>query len=136
MSRPIPVGHEPPPLASPTTSTETVRRPSRPPTTRQTERFEVINTFVDATLRQLRGSEIAVWLILWRDTYQNVARVSQDWIAVRAGVNRRTVRRALKSLQSHGVVEVLEVGGLSRGPSRYRVYGLNLAPAGTTPTEA
>src|SRR5262245_10511858 len=57
-------------------------------------RFPVLNAFVDVTMRRLTGSEVAVWLILFRDTKADTgtSRTGQQDIARRAGVNARTVR--------------------------------------------
>jgi hypothetical protein len=88
------------------------------------ERFAVLNTFTDFTLADLNRAEIAVWLVLYRDTRDGTARTSYDDIARRAGCNRRNVGRALRRLQALGVLRVVYQGGLGRGPSRYRVRGL------------
>jgi hypothetical protein len=85
------------------------------------QRFGMINAFVDVTLAELSRNEIAVWLILWRDARNGVARTSQADLARRAGVADRTVRRALTTLQQRGLVGVSSRGGLGRGPSSYRL---------------
>ena len=64
---------------------------------------------------------MAVWLVLYRDTCNGTARTSQADAAHRAGVNERTVRRAIKGLVKKGLLVVEKQGGLNRGPSRYRV---------------
>jgi hypothetical protein len=88
-------------------------------------RFGVLNAFADATLATLGRAEIAVWLLLWRDTKPNgLARTSQADLARRAGVNPRTVRRALAALQRAGLVTVVHRGGLPARVSAYRVNAL------------
>ena len=87
-------------------------------------RFEVLNGFVDFTLADLRRNEIIVWLILYRDSRDGVAKTSQADIARRAGVSDRTVRRALKHLESRGLLKVVHRGGLNRGCSSYRIAAL------------
>jgi DNA-binding transcriptional ArsR family regulator len=124
------VGEEPPPMEEPKTA---------PPVTGQHrhqdrqggrakgkrgERFVVLNAFVDFTLADLSRAEIAVWLILFRDTRDGTARTGYDDLARRAGLNRRNVGRALRSLERRGLVQVVHRGGLRRGASRYRVRGL------------
>jgi hypothetical protein len=88
------------------------------------QRFKVVNTFVDFTLRTLRRNEIAVWLILWRDTRDGIAQTSQADIARRAGVSRRTVIRVVKQLCRKRLVRIVRAGGMNRGESTYRVLPL------------
>jgi DNA-binding MarR family transcriptional regulator len=93
------------------------------------ERFKVLNAFADFTLAGLDRAEIAVWLVLWRDTKPDgLARTSQADLARRAGVTDRTVRRAITSLLDAGLLRVVHRGGLRRGVSVYRVLPLP-APA-------
>jgi hypothetical protein len=119
------VGEEPPPLESDKETT-----PQHPKGTSTTKgkaghRFQVINAFADHTLAVLNRAEMAVWVLLWRDTRPNgLARASQADLARRAGVNARTVKRAISSLQKSGLVTVVRRGGLFRGPSTYRVNPL------------
>lgn len=85
-------------------------------------RFEEINAFVDFTIRGLNRTEIAMWLMLWRDTKPDgLAKTSQSDLARRAGANERTVRRAIRRLTALGLLRVVHAGGLQRGPSHYRV---------------
>jgi Helix-turn-helix domain len=85
-------------------------------------RFATINAFTDATLGQLCRAEIAVWLILWRDTQPNgLARTSQADLARRAGCNVSTVKRALRRLGRARLVVVVRRGRIGKGPSTYRV---------------
>ena len=86
-------------------------------------RFEVVNTFADFSMAKLSRAEIAVWLLLWRDTKKNgLARTSQADLSRRAGVNERTARQAVSSLADVGLLTVVRRGGLLRGPSSYRVH--------------
>jgi hypothetical protein len=119
---PIPVGQEPPPLRSadpaPARSTKAGKQSSR-------GRFQAINAFLDATLAGLDRGELAVWLLLWRDTKPDgLARTSQADLARRAGCNPRTIRRALTALEAAGLVWIVRQGGLHRGVSVYRVKPL------------
>ena len=52
-----------------------------------------------APARNLTRAEIAVWLILYRDTREGTARTSYDELARRAGLNRRNVGRAVRRLE-------------------------------------
>ncbi len=88
------------------------------------ERFAVLNAFVDFALAGLNRREIAVWLVLYRDTREGTARTSYDDLARRAGLNRRNVGRALRRLELLKLLNVVHRGGLGRGVSRYRVRGL------------
>jgi predicted transcriptional regulator len=123
------VGEEPPPLEAPSS----VRRKEPPergkpkPKAGSTkkkagERFKVLNTFVDFALVGLSRADIAVWLVLYRDTKDDTARTSYDDIARRSGCNRRTVGRALRRLEKCGLLKIVRRGGLRQGPSSYRVY--------------
>ena len=92
------------------------------------ERFAVLNAFADCALADLTGAEAKVWLILFRDVKAatGTARTGQADIARRAGLEPRTVRRALTSLEAKGMVHVVHRGRLNAGPSVYRVH-----PTGT-----
>lgn len=88
------------------------------------DRFGILNAFVDCSLAELSRSEIAVWLVLYRDTRDGTARTSQENIAKRSGTSVRHVRKALASLTAAGLLTVVFQGGLNRGPSRFRVNPL------------
>jgi DNA-binding transcriptional ArsR family regulator len=124
----IPVGEVPPPLNGPAPSRDDRQRrrvgDRGKPKGKGAERFAVLNAFVDFALAELSRAEIAVWLVLYRDTREGTARTSYEDLARRAGLNRRSVGRALKWLKGRGLVKVVHRGGLRRGASRYRVRGL------------
>lgn len=121
--RPLAVGEEPPPMY---TTDETNRKASKPSKAKGKAkgRFHDINTFADFSLASLDRGEIAVWLLLWRDTKDGTARTSQADIARRAGITDRSVRRAVASLERKGLLIVAYRGGLNRGLSVYRVRPL------------
>lgn len=87
-------------------------------------RFAALNAFTDCALAGLTSAEVKVWLILFRDTKAatGTARTGQADIARRAGLKPRTVRYALASLETKGMVRVVRRGRLSAGPSVYRVH--------------
>ena len=87
------------------------------------DRFALLNTFVDFGLAGLSRAEVAVWLVLYRDSRDGTARTSYDDLARRGGLNRRSVGRALRSLEGRGMVKAIRKGGLGRGPSSYRLRG-------------
>lgn len=87
-------------------------------------RFAVLNAFVDFTAGTLNRSEILVWLVLYRDCRDGIARTSQADIARRGGICARTVRNAIKGLERRGLLKVVHRGGLNRGPSIYRPRGI------------
>ncbi|HEX4612741.1 MAG TPA: hypothetical protein VH092_31390, partial [Urbifossiella sp.] len=91
---------------------------------RQGERFAALNAFADAGLAGLSGAEVKVWLILFRDTKAatGTARTGQADIGRRAGLEPRTVRRALVSLEAKGRVTIVRRGRLNAGASVYRVH--------------
>ena len=84
----------------------------------------MLNRFVDTTLAGVSGAEVKVWLVLYRDTMDGQAKVAHADIARRCGIHPSTVKRALRRLKARGLVEVVYQGGLNRGPSVYRVYGV------------
>ncbi len=93
----------------------------------RSERFADLNAFVDMGMAALTRSETKVWLVLFRDTKgSGTARTGQSDIARRGGLEPRTVRRALASLEAKGMVRVVRRGRLNGGPSVYRVH-----PTGT-----
>ena len=86
-------------------------------------RFEVLNAFVDSGMADLSRSELAVWIILFRDTKPSgTARASLDDIARRGGIDRGTASRAVGRLARRKMLQVIRRGGLNRGPSVYRVF--------------
>jgi hypothetical protein len=133
----IAVGEEPPPMDGPEAAPSSNGRhrhqgrdrskPKGKPDSGKAkagERFAVLNAFVDFALAELSRREIAVWLVLYRDTRDGTARTSYDDLARRAGLNRRNVGRALRRLELLRLLKVVHRGGLGRGVSRYRVRGL------------
>lgn len=119
----IPVGEEPPAFES---------RPPRPDASERigttakgkrtaAGRFRTLNAFVDFTLADLGRAEIAVWLVLFRDSRDGFARTGQTDIANRAGIGRRTVYNAIRRLEQFGLLSVVRRGRLGAGPSTYRV---------------
>lgn len=100
------------------------RRPGR----NRSERFAVLNAFVDASLSGLTGAEVKAWLILFRDTKANgLARTGQADIARRAGLSRRGVQVALDKLAARGLLRIVHRGRLNAGPSAYRVKSTDAA---------
>ncbi|MGL4424327.1 MAG: hypothetical protein ACRCZF_26970 [Gemmataceae bacterium] len=101
----------PPPVAPP---------PSKP--RRRSERFNMLNTFVDVGIANLTGAETKVWLILFRDTKANgTARTGQTDLARRAGLSVQGTKLALRKLRAKGFVKVVVRGQLNKGPSVYRI---------------
>lgn len=85
--------------------------------------FKLMNAFVDFDMSGLPRNEALVWLVLFRDTDRetNTARASCGRIAARVGCSVRHVKRVVKRLVERGLLRVERQGGLSRGPSVYRV---------------
>jgi DNA-binding transcriptional ArsR family regulator len=125
----IPVGEEPPPMDAAPARPDKGRQQHKggdggKPKGKPGERFAMLNAFVDFALSELSRAEIAVWLVLYRDTREGTARTSYDDLARRTGLNRRNVGRAVRRLEDRGLVKVIHRGGLRKGVSRYRVRGL------------
>ncbi len=94
-------------------------------------RFTLLNTFVDFTVGELSRADIIVWLILYRDSKEGIARTAQADIARRGKIDRRTVGRSLRRLSERGLLKVVHPGGFRRGVSQYRVRGLTADSRGT-----
>lgn len=127
----IPVGGELPPLDSEPSrpadpgDRSKAKGTARPPAAKVARRFRQLNDFVDVTLRDLTHAERSVWLILFRDMRDGTARTAQTDLARRAGFSVATVQRALRRLESRGLVRVVRPGRLRGGPS---VYALATGP--------
>lgn len=91
---------------------------------RSPSRYEVLNDFVDVSMRLVSTTAQASWLVLYRDVKRDgVACMAHSQIAERIGKTRRTVVRALKELENARLVTVVRRGGLNQGSSAYRVHG-------------
>lgn len=88
---------------------------------RAAERFNEINTFLDVTGRTLPRAALLCWLLLWRDSRNGIARTAISDMARRAGCDKRTALRAVRTLVERGLVKVIRKGGLGRGLSTYKV---------------
>ena len=115
-----------PPMNRPaaTTGKATTGKANDPKHKAAAGRFGILNAFVDCSLADLSRSEIAVWLILFRDTRDGTVRTSQENLAKRSGTSVRHVRKAIAELTAAGLLTVVFQGGLNRGPSRFRVNPL------------
>jgi hypothetical protein len=99
--------------------------PARRKTTKRESRlrFQVLNAFLDCGMATLSRSELALWLILYRDTKRHgTARVSLADIARRAYMDRQTASRAVGKLVRRNMLQVLRRGELNQGPSEFRVF--------------
>lgn len=110
------------------TAAEAARRETAKPKRRtRSERFGVLNAFVDMGMADLTGAETKVWLLLFRDTKgTGTARTAQTDLARRAGLSVRHAKRAVRQLQAKGFIRVVHRGRLNVGPSIYTVH-----PVGT-----
>jgi len=111
--------------------------------------FETFNGFVDLGLRQLTRSQIAVYVILLRDTKRDgTVRTSFSDLATRGGISRRSAIQAVRSLVDCRVLEVVRRGGRGIGPTTYcivpggietfrreRVFASERAPSATGDTK-
>jgi len=88
------------------------------------DRFRLLNAFVDFTLADLDRGELAVWLVLYRDSRDGVAQVSQVAIARRIGITDRAVRKAIGRLADKGLVKVVRQGRIGKGASAYRIRAI------------
>tara|TARA_Y100000589_G_scaffold318137_1_gene345130 strand:+ start:488 stop:883 length:396 start_codon:yes stop_codon:yes gene_type:complete len=91
---------------------------------RTRDRFVVLNSFVDCSMANLTRSELAVWLVLYRDERKGTACTSAAYIAKRAGTSPRRTLDAIGKLCKRGLVKRIYRGGLNRGASTYRIFPL------------
>jgi hypothetical protein len=86
------------------------------------ERFQVLNGFVDFGLAGLSRSEVACWLILFRDCKPNgLSSTSLSDLSRRGGMSRRQATRALRSLIGRGAVHVIRKGFVGKA-TVYSLY--------------
>lgn len=105
-------------------ATKPTKPKGKPERRRTGDRFELLNGFVDFTAGTLSRSELLVWLTLYRDTRDDIAKTGQADVARRTGLGERTVRWAIGRLEGRGLLDVVYRGGLNRGTSTYRVRAL------------
>lgn len=110
--------------AEPATDTGTTKRAKRKGDGTTGNRFAVLNTFVDCSMRELKAADVRVWLVLCRDTRDGIAVTAQADIAERSGISVRAVHGSIRRLERLGLFKVVYRGGLNRGSSRYRVSAL------------
>ena len=92
------------------------------------DRFGQLNAFLDSTAGTLERSELLVWLSLFRDVRDDVARTGQAAIARRIGLSERTVRWAVSRLEKRGLLTAVRRGSLSTGPTSYRLHPIATPP--------
>ncbi|MDB5311279.1 MAG: transcriptional regulator [Gemmataceae bacterium] len=100
---------------------------ARPTARKQTRgRFAEINGFIDVTLKDLKPSEIAIWLILWRDTKPNgLVQTGESDLARRSGYRLRMVKYAVAGLVAKRLIKVVRQGRIGTSASVYKVRGVN-----------
>jgi hypothetical protein len=90
----------------------------------QPGRFQVLNDFVDVSMRGVSDRAVRAWLVLYRDTKPNgTAATGLADIARRAGYSRKTAQRAVHELIERGLARRIRCGGKGKGPNVYRVVG-------------
>ena len=84
--------------------------------TKTADRFAVLNAFVDFTHGRAIEGRSAGWLVLFRDTKPDgTARTGASDLPRRAGVNVRTVKRAVGRLRTPGLADRWCIGAASPG---------------------
>jgi hypothetical protein len=90
---------------------------------KSSSRFAVLNAFVDFGMVDLDHPSRSVWLVLFRDTKpEGLARTAQTDIARRIGMSVSTVKRAIRKLETLGMLTVKYQGGFGGRLSVYRVH--------------
>lgn len=73
--------------------------------------FKMLDSFVDEGVRKLTRSELAVHLILIRDTRPDgTARAGLTDLATRGGMSKRSASRAVQDLIERGVLHIVKPG--------------------------
>lgn len=112
-----------PDQSEPTRSDSSTRPKAKPDRARvAADRFGQLNAFLDHSAGTLERSELLVWLSLFRDVRDGVARTGQAAIAKRVGLSERTVRWAVSRLETKGLLTAVRRGSLSTGPTSYRLH--------------
>ena len=93
---------------------------------RKGDRWAAFNQFVDGSLRDTSEAELRVWLVLFRDVRNGLARTGMTDIAKRAGLSRRGVVKAVAGLKRRRLIEVVARGSVNGSPNVYRVHGTDL----------
>ncbi|MGL4462732.1 MAG: hypothetical protein ACRC1K_11325 [Planctomycetia bacterium] len=96
------------------------------PKANRSERFKLLNTFVDHAARCFKPIDGMVWLVLFRDARPTrdgggLATTSVGWIAERVGVCDRSVYGSLRRLAAAGLIEQKRRGGQGRGVSVWKL---------------
>lgn len=84
----------------------------------------------------LNGSQLLVHLAIGdvvNDIHENEFWMSTDSLAKKARVSRSTVTETLRWLVDHDFLELLQAGGVSRRPSRYRFLFTSAVSDATRP---
>ena len=96
---------------------------------RYRNRLEEIRVFVMETQRNLKRSQIAVWLAIHNCQKRGAALIGQERISELSGTSKKHVGLAIKALVAKGLLQVLFKGKFVRNgmegsglASRYRVY--------------
>ncbi len=86
------------------------------------EWFRNLAAFVDEGVRTLSRSELAVYLILMRDTRPDgTARAGLDDLAKRGGMSKRSASRGVQSLVNRGVLRIIR-HGVPGKPTIYTIF--------------
>lgn len=112
-----------------------VRNPSeqqparRPPKLEATKRkIHGWNRFVDSLVGRLKPIPALVWATLYRHATDGLVTRSNALLARDVGVSDKTIRRAIGTLRSHQLLQVVRQGGMHIGPSTYRLFVKDLEP--------
>lgn len=96
--------------------------PQQPSASHSKGRFQVINDFVDDTMKTLEFRASLAWFTLWRNTKPNgFARIAISDLARRMGCSQATAKRAIRDLKHAGLLTVVAPGSINRGVSTYRL---------------
>lgn len=85
------------------------------------DRWAMLNSVADVAIRDLTGAETKIWLILFRDVRNGLARTSMADIARRAGLEPRSAKRAMRSLEARRLVKIVAHGTIDGKPNTYQL---------------
>ncbi len=110
-----------------TGSNERSGKPGKP-AGRLKRKILALNDFVDAAGPGLDHMEFRVWMILFRHEWSGRVARSYSQLARDMNVSVKTVQRAIQGLIGKKVLNVARKGGLSVGPTKYRLGIRELEP--------
>ena len=94
---------------------------------RLTKKIKFLNRFVDGTLKGIDAQTAVVWLVLFREERDGVAKISHKRLATILGVSERTVIRHIRVLRQNHLLRTTKRGVKDRNCNEYQLGVRQLA---------